>query len=150
MSYNLTSVEAGSLKRGGLVQIKDKPCRIVDVKMVKTGKHGPRKCILTAVDLFTGKKHQASEKASNRVYSPVVDRDEGLLLGVEGGGRRAHVLGPNDEYLEDVLMPASLEEAAELAEQFEAGTAFVVSWLTAPVGPAGQTVSQIVSFRREG
>ena len=48
--------EAHHVKKGSYVMLKGCPCKIVDVKTSKTGKHGHAKCNITGIDVLTGKK----------------------------------------------------------------------------------------------
>ena len=51
--------EAGQVKKGGHILMKgDKPCKVIDIKVSKTGKHGHGKCRFTAIDIFDGSKHE--------------------------------------------------------------------------------------------
>merc|ERR1712171_23136 len=47
-------VEAGQIRKGGYIMIKGKPCKVKDVSVSKTGKHGHAKCKFAASDIFTG------------------------------------------------------------------------------------------------
>ena len=48
-------VAAGQLKLGAhIIMNGDKPCKIIERKDSKTGKHGHLKCRFTAIDIFTG------------------------------------------------------------------------------------------------
>ena len=38
------SVEAGQIRKGGYIMVKGKPCKVRDVSVSKTGKHGHAKC----------------------------------------------------------------------------------------------------------
>jgi len=49
--------EAHHVKKGSYVMLKDKPCKIVEVKTSKTGKHGHAKCNITGLDVLTNKKY---------------------------------------------------------------------------------------------
>merc|ERR1719215_2112934 len=49
--------EAHHVKKGGYIMIKDFPCKIVEIKTSKTGKHGHAKCNITGVDVLTGRKY---------------------------------------------------------------------------------------------
>ena len=46
--------ETNKLKIGSLVMLKGNPCKITDVKSLKTGKHGAAKVIITGKDIATG------------------------------------------------------------------------------------------------
>ncbi|TGJ87392.1 hypothetical protein E0Z10_g1390 [Xylaria hypoxylon] len=49
-------VQCSALRKGGFVNIKGRPCKIVEMSTSKTGKHGHAKVHLVATDIFTGKK----------------------------------------------------------------------------------------------
>ena len=49
-------VQVSSLRKGGYVMIRDRPCKILDMSTSKTGKHGHAKVHLVAFDIFTGRK----------------------------------------------------------------------------------------------
>ena len=53
--------EAGQVKKSGHILMKgDKPCKVIDIKVSKTGKHGHGKCRFTAIDIFDGSKHEVN------------------------------------------------------------------------------------------
>ncbi len=56
MTSLTTPIDAHSCKKGTYVMLKGCPCKIVDVKVSKTGKHGHAKCNITGIDCLTGKK----------------------------------------------------------------------------------------------
>merc|ERR1712162_76355 len=43
-------VEAGQIRKGGYIMIKGKACKVKDVSVSKTGKHGHAKCKFLATD----------------------------------------------------------------------------------------------------
>ena len=47
-------MEAGQIRKGGLIMIKGQPCKVSDVSTSKTGKHGHAKCHFVAIDIFNG------------------------------------------------------------------------------------------------
>ena len=54
--------EAGQVKKSGHILMKgDKPCKVIDIKVSKTGKHGHGKCRFTAIDIFDGSKHEVRD-----------------------------------------------------------------------------------------
>ncbi len=65
-------VSAGDLKKGDILCIKGFPCRITDIAISKTGKHGHAKAAITAIDIFTGRKMEVhrlppDEELANRI-----------------------------------------------------------------------------------
>ena len=49
-------VDVTSLKKGSYVIFEGIPCRVTDVQISKTGKHGHAKCRVSAVGLIEDKK----------------------------------------------------------------------------------------------
>jgi len=65
-------VKAGQIKKGHLVLLGKSeehmhPCRVLDVSVSKTGKHGHAKCHFNAVDIFTGKKIEGLESSTHNM-----------------------------------------------------------------------------------
>jgi len=50
-------VSAHDVKKGTHLMLKAHPCKIVETKTSKTGKHGHAKCNMTGVDVLTGRKY---------------------------------------------------------------------------------------------
>jgi translation initiation factor 5A len=50
-------IEAHHVKKGGHIMLKGFPCKIIEVKTSKTGKHGHAKCNITGVDVLTKRKY---------------------------------------------------------------------------------------------
>ncbi len=50
--------------------------------MGKTGKHGHAKAVVTAVDIFTGKKYEDSWPTAQNIEAPIVDRKEYELVSI--------------------------------------------------------------------
>lgn len=75
--------QASSVKKGGYVVIKGKPCKVVEISSSKTGKHGHAKINITAIDIFTQKKYEDVCPASHNVDVPVIERNEYQLLDID-------------------------------------------------------------------
>mmetsp|Transcript_17817 Transcript_17817/g.25058 ORF Transcript_17817/g.25058 Transcript_17817/m.25058 type:complete len:156 (+) Transcript_17817:9-476(+) len=54
---NTKPIEAHHVKKGTHVMLKGRPCKAVDVKTSKTGKHGHAKCNITGIDVLNSKKY---------------------------------------------------------------------------------------------
>ncbi len=48
----MVSIEAGQLKKGMPVMLKDKPCKVLNLTISKTGKHGHAKAHIYGQDVF--------------------------------------------------------------------------------------------------
>merc|ERR1712087_360255 len=75
-------VQAGSIRKGGHIVIKGRPCKVVDVSTSKTGKHGHAKCNFTALDIFTNKKYEDIVPSTHTTSVPFVSRAEFTLLDI--------------------------------------------------------------------
>ena len=66
-------IAAASCKRGGYVILNDFPCKVSEVKISKTGKHGSAKANITGYDIMTNRKYQETHNGSHSMhqYTPV-------------------------------------------------------------------------------
>ena len=99
----------------------DKPCKVIDIKVSKTGKHGHAKCRFTAIDIFDGSKHEDIVPSTHTAHVPVVTRMEYQVIGLEDG--YLQLMTDDGEMKEDLQPPsypeglgADLEAAIEAAE----------------------------------
>eukprot|EP00286_Rhodomonas_abbreviata_P021293 CAMPEP_0181312816 /NCGR_PEP_ID=MMETSP1101-20121128/13904_1 /TAXON_ID=46948 /ORGANISM="Rhodomonas abbreviata, Strain Caron Lab Isolate" /LENGTH=157 /DNA_ID=CAMNT_0023419703 /DNA_START=12 /DNA_END=485 /DNA_ORIENTATION=- len=112
-----TPIEAGSVRKGGFLVIKGRPCKVVDVTKAKVGKHGAAKCHMIGVDIFTSKKLEMVCPASAGLGQPNVGRDEYQLCGLEE--EFMSLMDKNSNIRDDLKLPedaalrAKIEEAAE-------------------------------------
>ena len=75
-------MEAGQIRKGGYIVIKNRPCKVVSVSTSKTGKHGHAKCNFVATDIFTGKKLEDIVPSTHGTTVPNVFRSEYTLLDI--------------------------------------------------------------------
>lgn len=68
--------QASHIHKGDFIVIENRPCKCVHSTSLKNGKHGHAKAVITAVDIFTGRKHVAMLPASHPVDVPHVGRAE--------------------------------------------------------------------------
>lgn len=103
--------QCSSLRKGGYVVIKDRPCKIVDMSTSKTGKHGHAKVHLVALDMFTGKKCEDLCPSTHNMNVPVVKRtdltmialdEDGFITLMDDSGETRQDLNVKDNVHEDV------------------------------------------------
>merc|ERR1739848_288869 len=75
-------MEAGQIRKGGYIVIKNRPCKVVSVSTSKIGKHGHAKCNFVATDIFTGKKLEDIVPSTHGTAVPNVFRSEYTLLDI--------------------------------------------------------------------
>merc|ERR1711997_574247 len=80
------AVQCSSLRKGGFVMVRSRPCRIVDMVTSKTGKHGHAKVLLVVLDIFTDKKMDLMAPARANLLVPVVKKNDLLLVGIDSEG----------------------------------------------------------------
>jgi len=105
-SSQTVSVEAGQIRKGGYIMIKGKPCKVKDVSVSKTGKHGHAKCKFSASDIFTGASCEELCPSTHSIDVPVVNKTDWMIQGLQDD---TYVLLMNDddgEMREDLQLPS--------------------------------------------
>ena len=122
MSESYEPAQASSLRKGGYILIKDRPCKVIDMSTSKTGKHGHAKVNFVATDIFTGKKIETICQSTHNVNVPHVTREEFLLLDIEDDGYMTLMVQETGETREDMKLGNSDIEKkiwTKLEEGFE-------------------------------
>jgi len=98
------SVEAGQIRKGGYIMIKGKACKVKDVSVSKTGKHGHAKCKFAASDIFSGATCEELCPSSHTIDVPVVKKTDWMIQGLQD---ETYVLLMDDagEMREDLQLP---------------------------------------------
>nr|CAH8838969.1 unnamed protein product [Trichobilharzia regenti] len=95
--------QCSSLRKGGYVVIKDRPCKIVEMTTSKTGKHGSAKVHLVALDIFTSKKYEEICSSSHTMNVPIITRKEYQLMDIKDGFLT--LMGDDFCVFEDIPLP---------------------------------------------
>ena len=82
-------IQAGALKKGDYMCIKGHPCKIIEVTVSKTGKHGHAKASITALDIFTKQKLEDMAPTTHNVDAPFVKSVNYSLMDVREDGQLA-------------------------------------------------------------
>merc|ERR1711934_1315638 len=100
----VASVEAGQIRAGGYIMIKGKPCKVKNVSVSKTGKHGHAKCKFAASDIFTGATCEELCPATHGIDVPFVTKKDWQIQGLQD---ETYVLLMDDEgeMREDLQLP---------------------------------------------
>merc|ERR1711937_284054 len=104
-------VEAGQIRKGGYIMIKGKACKVKDVSVSKTGKHGHAKCKFAASDIFTGATCEELCPSTHSIDVPVVTKSDWQIQGLQDetyvllmnddGDMREDLQTPDQEYKTD-------------------------------------------------
>lgn len=76
--------DVGSLKKGRFVIIDGEPCRIANVDISKTGKHGHAKARVEGFGVFDNARHTLLKPTHDTVEVPVIDKKNAQVLSVTG------------------------------------------------------------------
>ena len=123
-------LEAGQIKKGGYAMIKGHPCKVSNVSISKTGKHGHAKANFTALDIFTGKKYEDMSATSHTMYVPNISRAEYSLLDIDEDGALS-LMTEDGETKDDLNLPPDEALAAEIKKLFDEDKQLLVSVLSA-------------------
>merc|ERR1711927_27269 len=97
-------VEAGQIRKGGYIMIKGKPCKVKDVSVSKTGKHGHAKCKFAASDIFTGNTCEELCPSTHSIDVPVVKKKDWSITGLQDG-TYVCLMDDDGEMREDLQLP---------------------------------------------
>merc|ERR1719401_2879867 len=98
-------MQAGEIRKGSHIMIKDHPCKVAEVSTSKTGKHGHAKCHIVGLDIFTGKKYEDLCPTSHNVEVPFVKRTEFQLLTADENSGEVSLLLESGETKDDLNLP---------------------------------------------
>ena len=136
-------MEAGLIRVGGYIVIKDRPCKVKDLSTSKTGKHGSAKCRFTGIDIFTGKKYEEIHPSLSNVQVPNFIRTEYQLIDISEEGF-VSLIDESGNTRDDINLPTYPETLdKEIRYEFDLGKEFKVTVCSA----MGQ--EQIISFKKE-
>jgi translation initiation factor 5A len=76
-------MEAGQVKKGGYMNIKGRPCKVLSISVSKTGKHGHAKCNFETVDIFNGKKVMDMVPSTHGTTVPIVNKVEWEIMNID-------------------------------------------------------------------
>jgi translation initiation factor 5A len=141
-------IEAHHVKKGKMVMLKGKPCKIMDIKTSKTGKHGHMKVNITGIDVLTAKKYNDVLPGHANMTEFKLDKQEYQLLDYTNEGLQC--LDSDDkECLFNIDHESEI--AKKLKADFESGKTLIVTILKAPVEVAADkyTDNELVESYKE-
>jgi translation initiation factor 5A len=133
--------QASSVKKGGFVVLKGKPCKCVQTTTSKTGKHGHAKVHIVGTDIFTAKKYEDICPSTHNMEVPIVKRNEYQLLDIDDDGY-CSLLTESGETKDDLQVPKD-EVGEKLLAAYKEGSSLIVTVL----GAMGH--EQIMSFKED-
>jgi len=77
-------VGAKFLRKGSTCIVDDEPCKILNVDISKTGRHGHAKCKIEAEGLFDGKKRIFFKNGDAEMDVPTIKKGNAQVLSTSG------------------------------------------------------------------
>jgi len=124
-------IEAHHIKKNKYVILKGHPCKIVDIKTSKTGKHGHMKVNITGIDVLNGKKYNDVQPGHATFTEFKIDKAEYQLLDI-ANDNTVHCLDSNTAEQVFSADPDS-EVFKKLKADFDGGKMLTVTVVRAPV-----------------
>merc|ERR1712017_32384 len=101
--YEVNTGEAGQIRKGGYIMVKGKACKVKDVSVSKTGKHGHAKCKFSASCIFTGATCEELCPSTHSIAVPFVKKSDFQVMGLEGD--YLQLMDEDMEMKEDLQLP---------------------------------------------
>ena len=95
------------------MMIKGHPCKVLNISVSKTGKHGHAKCNFVATDIFTGKKYEDGGPTSHNIDLPHVSKTEYELISIDDGDFIT-VLLEDGSFREDIKLREDTDDDIEV------------------------------------
>jgi translation initiation factor 5A len=125
------------------MMIKGKPCKILQISVSKTGKHGHAKCNFLAVDIFTGKKLEDMIPSTHGTTVPIVNKSDWEIIDIEGD--EVTLMDEGGVQKADLNLPLYPEGLAEeIREAWNGGENQVMVSVQSAVGQ-----EQIISYKKD-
>ena len=125
-------MEAGQIRKGGLMMIKGQPCKVIDVSTSQPGKHGHAKCNFIATNIFNNKKLEDSISSSHGTTVPVVLRTEYTLVDINEDDDFMVLMSNDGVTREDLKLPElPFMYGSEIRKEFDEGKNLILTVLKA-------------------
>jgi len=119
-------LQATQCRKGVFAILKDCPCKVADLKISKTGKHGSSKANMVGYDIISGKKYQETVPGHTMMFGftpvkiefEVVDIQDGQITAMTADGTERFFNLPEDPEVGGKLLAEFRENAEKSGDQF--------------------------------
>ena len=105
------------LKVGKYVVIDNIPCKVVELDVSKSGKHGAAKMRVTGLGIFNGEKKVLLIPADAEVVIPVIKKITGQIISVVG--ETAQIMNKETYEVFEVPVPEELKDKIQEGKEVE-------------------------------
>lgn len=109
--YEKKQVVLGSVKKGDTIIIEDSPCRVTNIQVSKTGKHGHAKARVEGVGIFDDKKRVIISPTHDKAEVPIVEKRGAQVLAISGN--TATVMDTESYETFELPIPEELKESVK-------------------------------------
>mmetsp|Transcript_16562 Transcript_16562/g.30968 ORF Transcript_16562/g.30968 Transcript_16562/m.30968 type:complete len:161 (-) Transcript_16562:65-547(-) len=135
-------MEAGQVKKGGYMNIKGRPVKVLSISVSKTGKHGHAKCNFETVDIFNGKKIMDMVPSTHGTTVPIVNKTEWEIANIDDEDFLS-LFDEGGEQKDDVKLPTYPDDLAKkIREAWNDGENTVMVTVQAAMG-----MEEVVDFK---
>jgi translation initiation factor 5A len=131
-------IEAHDVKKGKHVMLKGRPCKVMDVKTSKTGKHGHMKCNITGIDVLTAKKYNDVVPGHANMIEFKLEKNEYQLIDIAADDMSVSCLTKENASVTVVTDPTN-EQFIAVKKAFDEGKDLILSVIRAHVETAKDT-----------
>lgn len=126
------------------MMIKGFPCKVLNISVSKTGKHGHAKCNFTATDIFTGKKYEDMIPSTHGTTVPIVKKAEWEIIDI-GDNDELTLMDEAGNQKTDLNLPTFPEGLGdEIRNAWNGGENSVIVSVQSAVG-----IEQVMSYKKE-
>jgi translation initiation factor 5A len=136
-----TSIPVNKLRIGKYALLEGRPCRVVEIKKSKTGKHGHAKANIAGTDLFTDKRYEVHLPTSHVIEVPIVQRLDYSLILIDG--KFTQLIDLSGTMREDIEITDD-ETCEHLVQLYQSGEANEI--IVTVLSSLGET--KIIEFRK--
>jgi len=104
----IKKISLSEVRKGTYILIDNEPCKVIDVSMSKTGKHGHTKFRILAVGLFDNRKRDYLT-SEHSIDSPIINKSAAQVLSVSGN--MANVMDETTYETFDLEIPDEFKES---------------------------------------
>lgn len=130
-------ISAGDVKKNNFIMLKNRPCKVAEVRTSKTGKHGHAKANITGVCVLTDQKCNEVHPASAGLVEFKMEKLDYLLTDAQVAEGTYTLTALNDDN-DEVTFKSSNSELCKGKEAYELFVAnpekqFIICVIRAPV-----------------
>jgi translation initiation factor 5A len=103
------------LRKGSFVLIDDVPCKVDDISVTKSGKHGAAKARVDAIGLMDGRRRSLVKPADENVDVPIILRKKAQVLAISGD--KVQLMDTSDYSMLELEIPEELKGKLNSGEE---------------------------------